>query len=127
MTARPHLRRRGTYALVLLGALAVSVPLSSINLRALGYAVSFAAAAGVLVHAFIKSGRDTHPTRTWAESWRRRHLLMIALSLVVGFSAVLVPNAERNAWVLLPVLLACVPLLFTPLANFDGGPSQRGD
>jgi hypothetical protein len=42
---------------------------------------------------------------------------MIGLSLVIGFSAVLAPNVGENAWVLAPILLACVPLLFTPLGR----------
>lgn len=108
------------YVLVLFGAFAASTALRAVDLVTLGYAVSLLATAGVLVHAFIKSGRDTRPARTWAESWRRRHLLMIALSLVLGFSGVLLPNADESAWVLLPIFLAMVPLAFTPLTRING-------
>ncbi len=49
------------------------------------------------------------------------------LSFVIGFSAALVPNAEETAWVLLPVLLACVPLMFTPLARINEAGSRTED
>lgn len=86
MATESNLTRRGVYLLVLVGALVANLALRFSDMRAFGYAVSLAVTAGVLVHAFIKSGRDTAPARTWAESWRRRHLLMIALSLLLGFS-----------------------------------------
>ncbi len=124
---QPIVRRRGVYALVLVVAFVFQLALRSNGMRALGYAVNLAAVAGVLIHAFIRSGRDTAPAKNWAESWRPRHLLMIALSLVLGFSAVLVPDAGESAWVLLPILLACVPLLFTPLGNINAATSQGMD
>jgi len=52
---------------------------------------------------------------------------MIALSLVIGFSALVVPNAGNSAWVLLPILLACVPLMFTPLAHIDAAGSRKDE
>jgi hypothetical protein len=127
VTVQPSVRRSGIYALVLVVAFVVQLALRSHGMRALGYAMSLAAVAGVLIHAFIKSGRDTTPAKNWAESWRPRHLLMIALSLVLGFSAVLVPDAGDSAWVLLPILLACVPLLFTPLGKNHAETSHGRD
>jgi hypothetical protein len=85
---------------VLVAAAAVNLLLRFNDLRAWGSAVSVLALAGVLLHAFIKSGRDTRPAQTWAESWRPRHLLM------------------QTAWVLVPILLACVPHVdFRPHRN----------
>ena len=111
------LRRKGFYMAVVVAATALVWLLRLVGLPALGSAVYLLTLAGLLVYAFVKSGRDTAPARTWGKSWRPRHLLMIALSLVIGFSALLVPNADESAWVLLPILLACVPLMFTPLAH----------
>jgi hypothetical protein len=65
-------------------------------------------------------------SKDMAGAWPR-HLLVIALLFVVGFSAVLVLDAGETAWVLLPFLLACVPLMFTPLARIHEGGSRTED
>ena len=69
----------GLYALVLVVAAAVNFGLRAAGYERAGRAVGLLALIGVLTHAFIRSGRDTQPARTWAESWRRRHLLLIRL------------------------------------------------
>ncbi len=113
--------------LVMLAATVAGLLLRSNGQRALGSAVTLLTLAGLLLYAFVKSGRDTRVARTWAESWRRRHLLMIALSIVVGFSALLVPDADTSAWVLVPIVLGSVPLLFTPLAHLGKVTSSADD
>lgn len=117
MASGPGLGRRGVYVAVMVGATVMTLLLHSLDRSLLGSALYLLALAGVLLHAFVSSGQDTRPAQTWADAWRPRHLLMIALSFVIAFSALLVPDAGETAWVLLPILLACVPLLFTPLAR----------
>lgn len=109
----------GLYALVLVVAAAVNFGLRAAGYELAGRAVGLVALIGVLTHAFIRSGRDTQPARTWAESWRRRHLLLIGLSLAIGFSPLLLPPMLDSGWVLAPILLACVPLAFTPLGRLS--------
>lgn len=126
MADEANLRRRGVYLSVVVAATAIAGLLRSVGLPALGSATYLLTLAGLLVYAFVKSGRDTTPARTWGESWRPRHLLMIALSLLIGFSALLIPSPGESAWVLLPILLSCVPLMFTPLAHISE-PSRTAD
>ncbi len=45
---------------------------------------------------------------------------MIGLSLAIGFSPLLFPPLIDSGWVLAPILLACVPLAFTPLGQVSG-------
>ncbi len=105
------------YALALLVAAAVNFGLRAAGYEIAGRAVSGLALLAVFTHAFIRSGRDTRPAKTWTQSWQRRHLLLIGMSLAIGFSPLLFPAMIDSGWVLAPILLACVPLMFTPLGQ----------
>jgi hypothetical protein len=124
----PDRRCGGRVAAVVLAALALNLALRALDAPVAATAVTFLVMAGLLTYAFIKSARgDTRPAKSWGESWRRRHLLMFALSLLIAFSALLIPDADESAWILVPLVLAVVPLMFTPLATLGRASGARSD
>lgn len=53
----------------------------------------------------------------WRASWRQHHVLLAALSVVTAAASVLAADAMESAWPVALLLVAWVPLLFTPLAG----------